>query len=81
MENVYQQFFFLKYSGGWSFAEAYNLPVGLRVWFVQRLSQQLQDEAEAMQAATSQSSPGTALTAENAPPMPPHLEAQLGKTE
>ena len=30
MKNVYEQFFYMKYSGGWSFAEAYNLPVGLR---------------------------------------------------
>ena len=26
MENIYEQFFFLKYSGGWSFSESYNLP-------------------------------------------------------
>jgi len=48
MENVYEQFFFLKYYGGWSFIEAYNLPVGLRKWFVERLSKQLQKEEEAM---------------------------------
>jgi hypothetical protein len=44
MENVYEQFFFLKYSGGWSFSEAYNLPVGLRNWFTQRLIAQLEME-------------------------------------
>jgi len=48
MENVYEQFFFLKYYGGWSFIEAYNLPVGLRKWFVERLSKQLQKEEDAM---------------------------------
>ena len=47
MEAVYEQFFFLKYSGGWSFSEAYNLPVGLRVWFVERLTKQLKMEKEA----------------------------------
>jgi hypothetical protein len=51
MENVYEQFFFLKYAGGWSFSEAYNLPVGLRKWFVERLLKQLKDEKEAIEKA------------------------------
>ena len=46
MEQVYEQFFLLKYHGGWSFIEAYNLPVGLRHWFVKRLSKQFEDEKE-----------------------------------
>ena len=49
---MYETFFFLKYSGGWSFTEAYNLPVGLRNWFVQRLQQQLKDESDSMKRAT-----------------------------
>jgi len=52
MENVYEQFFFLKYSGGWSFSEAYNLPVGLRKWFVERLLRQLEAEKEAIDGAS-----------------------------
>ena len=44
MEKVYEQFFLLKYHGGWSFIEAYNLPVALRVWFLERLSKQIKDE-------------------------------------
>ena len=55
MENIYEQFFFLKYSGGWSFSEAYNLPVGLRKWFVERLVKQLESE----QAAIEKASKGT----------------------
>ena len=51
MENVYEQFFFLQYSGGWSLTEAYNLPVGLRNWFVQRLIKQLEAENEAIENA------------------------------
>jgi hypothetical protein len=51
MEGVYEQFFLLKYHGGWSFMEAYNLPVGLRTWFLKRLSKQLNDEAEANRKA------------------------------
>ena len=49
IKNVYEQFFFFKYYGGWSFTEAYNLPVGLRNWFVDRLKKQLDDEIEAVE--------------------------------
>ncbi len=52
MEGVYEQFFFLKYYGGWSFIEAYNLPVGLRKWFVKRLSDQMEKEKQAMEKAS-----------------------------
>ena len=52
MENVYEQFFFLKYYGGWSLVEAYSLPVGLRIWFVERLKKQLEDEYEAQEKAS-----------------------------
>jgi hypothetical protein len=47
MKDVYEQFFALKYYGGWSFIEAYNLPIQLRNWFVERLVRQLNEEAEA----------------------------------
>jgi hypothetical protein len=47
MESVYDQFFLLKYHGGWSFQEAYNLPVGLRKWFLDRLVHQFKQENEA----------------------------------
>ncbi len=49
VENVYEQFFFLKYYGGWSFIEAYNLPVGLRKWFVSKLVEQIKKENEALE--------------------------------
>ena len=48
---MYEQFFFLKYYGGWSFTEAYNLPVKVRQWFVERLSEQLKKEHEAAEGA------------------------------
>ena len=51
MAGVYEQFFYLKMHGGWSFLEAYNLPVQLRGWFVRRLTKQFQDEKEAMEKA------------------------------
>ena len=68
MENVYEQFFFLKYSGGWSFIEAYNLPVGLRTWFTERLIKQLEDEKEAMERANEGGSGGfQTLSPQNQP--------------
>ena len=44
--NVYEQFFLLKYHGGWSFIESYNLPIKLREWFLQRLLKQKKEENE-----------------------------------
>lgn len=75
MENIYEQFFFLKYSGGWSFSEAYNLPIKLREWFVKRLIKQLEDEKEAMEKASKGGGSGnTELTPYNSPSMPQHME-------
>ena len=51
MEKVYEQFFSLKYYGGWSFIEAYNLPVGLRLWFLKKLVDQIEKENEARSRA------------------------------
>ena len=42
-ESIYEQFFLLKYHGAWSLFEAYNLPIQLRIWFVERLAKQLED--------------------------------------
>ena len=53
MKDVYEQFFALKYYGGWSFIEAYNLPVQLRKWFVERLIRQLREESEARESGGS----------------------------
>jgi hypothetical protein len=48
IEAVYEQIFHLKHYGGWSFFEAYNLPVSIRFWMLQRLIKQKQEEADAM---------------------------------
>jgi len=55
MQGVYEQFFLLKYHGGWSFIEAYNLPVGLRNWFVERLAKQFEDEKKQAEDAQRKS--------------------------
>jgi|TARA_R100000005_G_C4924005_1_gene155976 hypothetical protein len=41
---MYEEFFNLKYYGGWSFFEAYNLPIVLRRWFMKRLVEQKEKE-------------------------------------
>ncbi len=82
MENVYEQFFFLKYSGGWSFTEAYNLPVGLRKWFVQRLVKQLEAEKEAIDKASQGGGPNSStqtLTSTNQPKPPPQMRRTSGQ--
>ena len=52
MEAVYEQFFILKHHGGWSFTEAYSLPVGLRMWWIQRLKKHFDDEKKQMDKAS-----------------------------
>lgn len=56
IENVYEQFFLLKYHGGWSFIEAYNLPIRIRQWFLSRLTKQIEKENEAVEEAQKQGS-------------------------
>ena len=58
MLDVYEQFFSLKYYGGWSFTEAYNLPIKLREWFLARLIRQKKEEQEAAEAPSSSTSVG-----------------------
>ena len=45
----------MKYHGGWSFFEAYNLPIQIRVWFVQRLAEQIEKENEEQEKANQES--------------------------
>ena len=74
MQDIYEQFFFLKYSGGWSFSEAYSLPIGLREWFVERLVKQLKDESEAIEQASRGGSRSQTLSAANQPKMPSNMK-------
>ena len=80
-EEGYNQLFYLKHYGGWSFIEAYNLPIGLRDWFTKRLIKQLEDEKEAIEKAQNGGSSGsTELTANNSPQMPKQLKRMIGPT-
>jgi hypothetical protein len=44
IEAVYEELFTLKHHGGWSFYEAYNLPIQIRRWFIRRLVKFHEDE-------------------------------------
>tara|TARA_R110000851_G_scaffold96178_1_gene208708 strand:- start:276 stop:440 length:165 start_codon:yes stop_codon:yes gene_type:complete len=46
MESVYEAFFILKHYGGWSLYELYNLPVGLRKWWLDRTIKEYEKEAQ-----------------------------------
>ena len=70
-ENVYEQFFFLKYHGGWGIMEAYNLPIKLREWFVKRLVRQKEEEADAVKNASRGGSGSSTLGPGTAPPSMP----------
>tara|TARA_B100000287_G_scaffold435112_1_gene501876 strand:- start:4730 stop:4891 length:162 start_codon:yes stop_codon:yes gene_type:complete len=48
METVYEEFFILQYHGIFSFLEAYNLPIGLRRWYIGKLKHQFELEADAV---------------------------------
>ena len=58
VEVLYEEMFQLKYHGGWSFFESYNLPVNIRNWFLERLIKEKEAEAEAMRSSTGSSHSG-----------------------
>jgi len=51
-EHIYEELFFLKQHGGWSFIESYNLPMQLRKWWIERIVKQMEEEAEAMKKSS-----------------------------
>jgi len=51
MEYVYEQFFLLKHHGGWSIFELYNLPIGLRKWFLDRMIKEFENEKQQVEKA------------------------------
>jgi hypothetical protein len=51
IQNVYEEMFLLKYHGGWSLFELYNLPITLRRWFLQRLNEEIERQNEQIEKA------------------------------
>tara|TARA_R100000008_G_scaffold76063_1_gene55654 strand:+ start:1264 stop:1425 length:162 start_codon:yes stop_codon:yes gene_type:complete len=43
----------MKYYGGWSLFELYSLPVGLRNWYFEKLSDHKAQENESIKKATT----------------------------
>lgn len=43
---VWEEIFLLKYHMQIDIRESYNLPIGLRRWFIKRLEKQLKDESD-----------------------------------
>ena len=44
MEKIYETFFYLKNNFNWTFIELYNLPIGLRTWFVKKYSEMVEEQ-------------------------------------
>ena len=44
----------MKYHGGWSFFEAYNLPVNIRMWMIERLVKQNKADMEELKVTEAQ---------------------------
>ena len=55
IQGVYEEIFQLKYHGGFSVFESYNLPINIRRWFLKRLGDQFKKEAEQMEKARKRS--------------------------
>jgi hypothetical protein len=55
IKDVYEQMFFMNYVGNWSITELYNLPVGLRRWFVERTIKQKEDERDRIEKSQKKS--------------------------
>lgn len=56
VKHVYEQMFYLKQYGGWSFAEAYSLPIQLREWWLERLGKEFEKEREQIEKAKNKNS-------------------------
>ena len=48
MKNVYDQMFDLKIYGNFSLIESFNLPIGLRNYYTEKLIKKLEDEKKEM---------------------------------
>jgi len=55
IKSIYEQFFYMKYYGGWSLFELYSLPIGLRNFYFQMLADHKKKEADENQKAMSKS--------------------------
>ena len=52
---VYDSYFLMKFHGGFSLFESYNLPIKIRNYFLMKLTQQIEREAQEIQKIQSKS--------------------------
>lgn len=52
-----EQIFLLMYYMGFTYLEAYNIPIWVRVWMIKRLNKELKQSGEAGSRAAHQNSP------------------------
>ena len=56
IRSIHEQFFYMKYYGGWSLFELYNLPIGLRNWYFELLATHKKEENEKVKESTNKNS-------------------------
>lgn len=57
IEGIYEQMFFMNYTGNWSITELYNLPIGLRRWFIERTLKQKEAERDQIEKMQNKNMP------------------------
>jgi len=53
MRSLHEQFFYMKYYGGWSLYELYMLPIGLRNWYMKKLADHKEEENQKTEEANN----------------------------
>lgn len=55
MMHVHEQIFYLVQHGGWNYFDVYDLPIKIRLWFVERLSKHFEDRNKQMEKEAQKS--------------------------
>jgi len=55
MLHVHEEMFYLIQNGNWNYFDVYDLPVKIRMWFVERLSKHFEDQNKAQEKASKKS--------------------------
>ena len=55
MLHVHEQMFYLIQHGNWNYFDVYDLPIKIRMWFVDRLSDHFEEQNKAQEEAARKS--------------------------
>jgi len=55
MLHVHEQMFYLIQHGNWNYFDVYDLPIKIRMWFVDRLSDHFEQQNKAQEEAARKS--------------------------